>query len=1253
MQQKIFFTRGIDSDSSPEMMPEGVGRWRLNVRVLQSDGGEDQSAESLKGNTLVAFTLPAGTNTVIGSKEDPLQKKSYYFVYNSFNLHSILEFNHVTNVIAKVFQDGIAGNPANILNFSVNNLITGINIIELTATAHLLYWTDNLNEPRKINIEKGKFFMLGAYTLGYKFPFDPLILNRIKQPPLTCPDYTWLTSSDILQFRAHEIADQTVFYNTTPQILYDQLDAGAGFSVVTHKWTVAANGIYNIKTTTALVGGVIVIQTFNPFNFTIYIKKNGATIGSSIFTGTSPGVYNFDFNLNNVPLLIGDLIDVYVLNSNMISGVGVDLPIRGVNFEASLSGLASLPVINHLFKKLFQFKMQFIYDDFEVSSWSPISKYFFPETINNTTGKDDIVVQDNIINITVPTGGSIVKKIRISAKEENGIDFVLIAELDKGFLALSDNSTYVFQFLNDGLYQPLEINESIKLFDSVPIKSQSQDIIFTNRIVDGLITEGYDNVNIDMLLPVTYGLVTSSLVNAHYPKESYLKSGGGYTFGIVYYDEAGNRSGVTNIVNADSEDIQTSGVFGTKLAIPFLTQSEYAPGAATSLMSYVPIVTTGIYNRPPDWASHYQILRSKNQSIRKYIQFTAKAVAYATDAISVTINNIYGISAGDYKAKYPNSILVYDFTKGDRIRFIAPRASASTIGTPFFFNDCEIISFEITTGIIKIKNDFNAPVGMVAGVLFEIYTPTAEFILNDELVYETCEDGVILIDIHGNRVHSGGQTSSLNAQLIVTYTTATYTSTTFTASGVATGHGLLVNNKVKIASAGAGYSIYGIVTTVNTNSVIITTNTTLVGSFSGILTGTISKAAITELSSGDCFRRIQDNMYGVASTLEIYVEASNVSNMFASNAWDYGRPNRIDPNFRQVTRPSTVIYSDQLVPETFINGLSTVYDTSFQTYENKYGGIYKLYAKDQTLTVFQELKVGGILVKQVLFNGTNGGNVVGASSQILPDTMQYYVGEFGIGKHPESFAIFGSSKYFIDVQRGVVLRLSNDGITPISDLYNMHNYFTNKCKDVLAYVSKVNIYGIYDVKFNEYIISFQNKSGFAGETLAFNEDDNAWSTFYSYLPDYMDSNGIDIISFKDGALYTHNTNAIYNNFYGIQYKSNLWAYCNFGPSNKKVFEAISLESTEAWDVTIETPVTNENPLGQTTSLIVNNFQMKEGFFYSEILMDDNTPNVANPRFEGNPMRGQYALIKLEYPGTDYVKIFACNILIIPSQRSNQ
>ena len=57
----------------------------------------------------------------------------------------IIEYNSKTNSITPVFVD-IKGD---VLKFDVNNLITGINIID-----DMLFWTDNYSEPKKINITR-------------------------------------------------------------------------------------------------------------------------------------------------------------------------------------------------------------------------------------------------------------------------------------------------------------------------------------------------------------------------------------------------------------------------------------------------------------------------------------------------------------------------------------------------------------------------------------------------------------------------------------------------------------------------------------------------------------------------------------------------------------------------------------------------------------------------------------------------------------------------------------------------------------------------------------------------------------------------------------------------------------------------------------------------------------------------------------------------------------------------------------------
>ena len=396
MQQKKVFFGGLNSDATDELMPEGDSRYRLNVRVLSSDNATNGAIETVKGNTPISFAsaqqLPAGTNTCIGSKEWLIRKKIYFFVHNSNGDHTIWEYSTDSTAVLPLSPIKLVLQDSG-LNFSTSKLITSINFIELDADNHLMYWTDNYNEPRKINIEKGIKYSItpfGSTAGGYETPFDIKWISRIKTPPVR-PSYSW---------------------------------------------------------------------------------ANDAAI-----------------------------------------------------------------VVNNLLDKNYQFKLQYVYDDNDISAWSMMSIYEFPQVTYITNKANDAYTQFNKIIIDFNTGSSIVKKIRISAKETNETDFSLITEIDKTDSNYLDNVQETFIFLNDGLYLPIEVNESIKLYDNVPLLSQTHDIISGNRLADGNITEGYDAVDIDMQMELGFQDVDNSQPN---PKDitdnSFLKSGGTYTYGIVYYD---------------------------------------------------------------------------------------------------------------------------------------------------------------------------------------------------------------------------------------------------------------------------------------------------------------------------------------------------------------------------------------------------------------------------------------------------------------------------------------------------------------------------------------------------------------------------------------------------------------------------------------------------------------------------------------------------------------------------------------------
>jgi hypothetical protein len=57
----------------------------------------------------------------------------------------IVEYDSKSNTVKPVIVDAVG----DVLNFSRDRLITGINIID-----DMLFWTDNFSEPKKINIPR-------------------------------------------------------------------------------------------------------------------------------------------------------------------------------------------------------------------------------------------------------------------------------------------------------------------------------------------------------------------------------------------------------------------------------------------------------------------------------------------------------------------------------------------------------------------------------------------------------------------------------------------------------------------------------------------------------------------------------------------------------------------------------------------------------------------------------------------------------------------------------------------------------------------------------------------------------------------------------------------------------------------------------------------------------------------------------------------------------------------------------------------
>ena len=174
-----------------------------------------------------------------------------------------------------------------------------------------------------------------------------------------------------------------------------------------------------------------------------------------------------------------------------------------------------------------------------------------------------------------------------------------------------------------------------------------------------------------------------------------------------------------------------------------------------------------------------------------------------------------------------------------------------------------------------------------------------------------------------------------------------------------------------------------------------------------------------------------------------FVEEARIDGGYNNTSVDFGvKAYLVEENNNQELRFNALIHSGVYNSRTGINE-TNVFSTATpitRALDPANNSIQKLYASDTNLIVFQENKVSQALIdKDVTYTAEGGtqtlppGIVLG---QITP-----YLGKYGIGTNPESFGIFGYRKYFADVSRNSIMRLSRDGLTEISQ-YGMSDFFS-------------------------------------------------------------------------------------------------------------------------------------------------------------------------------------------------------------------
>jgi hypothetical protein len=900
---------------------------------------------------------------------------------------------------------------------------------------------------------------------------------------------------------------------------------------------------------------------------------------------------------------------------------------------------------NNLKSKLFQFSYRWVYKDSTKSTWSPWSKLFAPINISDLSVDSD-PAKNNVISVSYNTGSLDCSKIEISSRETIGVTFsdrMTVAVLDKVKLDMPSDVIRVYNFYNDGTYPFLNQAESLRLFDYVPKKANSQELLNGNILAYGGILEGNTfsgtlsvSNTVDQVVPTALLDVISQDFGRNWK----------YTFTGV--PATGDKIDLNLTVTVTDDNVSPAETYEEMYGYSYTVTSG---NTLTDIKNYF----KGVID------AETKLTATDSGTDGILITFVPGATkitwdvvgTYYVDLVSTSTPTDVNISAYKHSSTYKFGIVYFDefgVTNGvitnDSMKVITPQLSSANIGIAVINNPN--INFEInhappswakTFSFVRTKNLTVS--NFVWATTNKLHKDT-DFAYMDISTYNTNKNGYSTYQyVKGDRVKIYGILNS-NTTLLKDFAILDVLLLS-PEDGTTAGYWLKVQYSSDLMStwdtSTSTYYIEPYTPFYNSNtedqvyyefgenySIILDANNNLVheGSGQNQIIGTGVRPAKYTFYRGDVYNRKRNN--------NNYVIDMSVSDKFASKVDGNGRAFVVDEYAKETYYPTLIRYSGEYEQGTNINNTNRFAAANIDEYDRQKGDIQRLKIRGQQLRVFQSRACGVVPVLQNVLQTADGGSVLSQSSEVL-NAIQYYQGEYGIGEQFCSLASSPSADYFTDPVLGCQVRLSADGITSITEIYKSHFFFTDK----IAKYQKANnadkfgnggyakILGVYD-SFEEEFLTVMQGSGtaFADYTFGFSETRNAYTAFYDYNPEWVTVAGNVVISWKAGELWVHNNTTSYANFYGVQQTPSIKIVFNQYPNIKKHYNTITTLGNTTWlSPTNDDIKTNMN---HNSRLIQGDFKIKDDKYHASFKRDVNSTGGL---YGGKPLKGSWIELNLK------------------------
>jgi len=223
--KRTFIAGKMNQDIDERMLPDGQYRSASNITIEATGGSNMGAAQNALGNEIIfdveSFLfdyrgiVATGIKTIGAVKYEPLGVIYWFVTSNVFD--GIFEYNQKTDTTSLIL-----GSISNQLNFDPLALITGVNYI-YSDNGSYLFWTDNLNPPRRVNISRVR-----SYSIS-----DPRInidIDVILRPPLNSPSI--LLKKDTDGILSNNLEEKFIYFSYRYKYIDNEFSSMSPFSSV-------------------------------------------------------------------------------------------------------------------------------------------------------------------------------------------------------------------------------------------------------------------------------------------------------------------------------------------------------------------------------------------------------------------------------------------------------------------------------------------------------------------------------------------------------------------------------------------------------------------------------------------------------------------------------------------------------------------------------------------------------------------------------------------------------------------------------------------------------------------------------------------------------------------------------------------------------------------------------------------------------------------------------------------------------------